>query len=243
MPEKKDLIPVCNNKCSYCCLNYTNVLSKNFLFRNLNNQDIGTTIKSIHHQTKTYQKNDVLFFAGDEYTQMMILVKGTVSLEITDFEGNVLLVNHIQAPDAVSPSLLFGEDNILPYIVTAKEDTKILLIPKDELSHLFATHPGVLNNYLNIIANNIQYLSQKLKILGLHSIKGKVAYYLLEQVQKFKADEFNLPHTHQNIADMFGITRPSLSRTIRQLNKENIIRSKGKKIKILNKNVLSQFLK
>jgi CRP/FNR family transcriptional regulator, dissimilatory nitrate respiration regulator len=192
---------------------------------------------------KNVQKNDVLFFAGDEYTQMMILVKGTVSLEITDFEGNVLLVNHISAPDAVSPSLLYGENNVLPYIVTAKEDTKILLIPKDELSHLFATNPSVLNNYLDIIANNIQYLSQKLKILGLHSIKGKVAYYLLEQVQKFKADEFVIPHTHQEIADMFGITRPSLSRTIRQLNKENIIRSKGKKIKILNKNVLSQFLK
>jgi CRP-like cAMP-binding protein len=174
---------------------------------------------------------------------MMILVKGSVSLEITDFEGNVLLVNNIKAPDAVSPSLLYGENNILPYIVTSKEDTKILLIPKDALSHLFATNLPILNNYLDIIANNIQYLSQKLKILGLHSIKGKVAYYLLEQVQKFQADEFIIPHTHQDIADMFGITRPSLSRTIRELNSENIIRSKRNKIKIISKKGLSQYLK
>ncbi|MGC9330759.1 MAG: Crp/Fnr family transcriptional regulator [Bacteroidales bacterium] len=243
IPGKTEPIPVCNNKCSYCCLNYTDVLSKNFLFRNLNNHDIGTTIKSIHHQTKTYKKNDVLSFAGDEYRQLMILVKGSVSLEITDFEGNVLLVDNITAPGTVSPSLLYGENNTLPYTITAKEDTKILLIPKDALSHLFATNPSVLNNYLDIIANNIQYLSQKLKILGLHSIKGKVAYYLLEQVQKSKADEFIIPHTHQDIADMFGITRPSLSRTIRELNSENIIRSDRNKIKIINKKGLSQYLK
>ena len=101
------LIPTCNKICSFCFLNYTNLLSNNFLFKNLEHCEIGNTIKEVNHLSKSYKKGEIIGFAGDPYEKLIIIVKGSVSCEVTDFEGKILQLETIKAPDTIAPSNIF----------------------------------------------------------------------------------------------------------------------------------------
>ena len=103
---------------------------------------------------------------------------------------------------------------------------------------LFRTHEKVLHNYLNIMANRAQHLSRKIRMLGLQSIRGKLAHYLLEQVKTQRSDQLQLKHSQTQLAEIFGIARPSLARVIRELNEEGIIDTRGKQITIRDSNAL-----
>jgi CRP/FNR family transcriptional regulator, dissimilatory nitrate respiration regulator len=111
------------------------------------------------------------------------------------------------------------------------------------LLKIFTQQEQVLLNYLNIMANRAQLLSKKIKLLGLNNIRGKVAHFLLEQVKKQNRTDIVLKHTHEQLANMFGISRPSLTRVIREIHNNGIIHAAGKRISIMNKKALSDYLK
>ena len=64
------------------------------------------------------------------------------------------------------------------------------------------------------------FLSQKLHFLSFKTIKGKVAHFFLTQAgEKFHSIE--LKNTQQQLADLFGVTRPSLARVFGEMQKED----------------------
>lgn len=108
---------------------------------------------------------------------------------------------------------------------------------------LFGEQQKILENYLDIISNRSQLLTKKIKLLGLQTIKGKVAHYLLEQVQKDDRTELHIQNSQAELANMFGVSRPSLTRVIREMHKDGIINAVGKQIIIIDKKALSDLLR
>jgi len=240
---KNSQIEVCNENCSFCFLNYGDVLIKNPLFRGLSHVEAGEIIRNIHHQIKALNKNEILAIEGDPLSQMIIILKGSVVGDMMDFEGNILRVEKIKAPDTIATAFIFGESAKLPVTITATENTHLLLIQKNDLLELFLKNKLILNNFLNIISERAQFLRKKIKLLGLNSIKGKIALYLLEMVKKTGATNLTLPHSQAELAEMFGVARPSIGRAFRELHNSNSINAKGKKVEIINKLKLSELLK
>ena len=241
--EGNKLIEPCNDQCSFCFLNYTDVLSSNSLFRGLGKDEIGNIIRDIRHNVREYRRGEVIAYEGDSYDRLILIVKGSVVGEMMDFEGRVLRIEQRSAPETVAIVFIFGENNRLPVTITALEETHLLFIPRDDLLHLFAGNRTVLKNFMDTMANRAQFLSIHLKLLGLNSIKGKIAHYLLGQVKEQGKDEIRIPHTQTELSEMFGVTRPSVGREIRRMNDTGIISSRGKNIRIINKRMLSSLLK
>lgn len=237
----EEIVP-CNHQCSFCFLNYTDILANNYLFRHLDKKEIGRIIKEIHHRVKEYRKGDIIAQEGEYYDQLIILVKGSVVGEMMDFSGKVLRVEKLHAPESPASNFIFGDNNTLPVTITAEEDTRIILIPREELIKLFAKNETVLKNYLTITANRAQFLSKKVRLLGLNSLKAKLAFFLLDQRKKQGSDSLNLLITQNDLADMLGTTRPSIGRALREMHYSGFIEARGKKIKIVDKEGLSLLL-
>ncbi|MDD4216071.1 MAG: helix-turn-helix domain-containing protein, partial [Bacteroidales bacterium] len=66
------------------------------------------------------------------------------------------------------------------------------------------------------------------------SIKGKFAFYILNLAKNSNSNYVTLPFSQSKLAELFGVTRPSLSRAIRELHNDNIIRAEAKNIQIIN---------
>lgn len=240
---KKEEIEPCNENCSFCFLNYTDVLGENSLFKGLQHSEIGMIIRNVQHHVRKFKKGDLVAYEGDELNHLIIVVMGAVVAEMMDFEGRVLRVEELKSPDTVATAFLFGSNNTLPVNITALEESKLLYIPKKGLLDLFSNNYEVMKNFLDIMANRAQFLSKQMKLLGLSTIKGKIAHYLLEQMKIHGDTKFKLPITQNDLAERFGVTRPSLARTIREMNELGYLLTQGKNVEILDKPALDKLLR
>ncbi|MBN1950452.1 MAG: Crp/Fnr family transcriptional regulator [Bacteroidales bacterium] len=239
---KNSFVEPCNPGCSFCFLNFTDVLCKTHLFAGVNPEEIGRMIKMVHHQVRKYSKNDLIAQSGDDYHSLYFIVEGNVVGEIIDFEGKVLRIEELHAPDTIASAFLFGDHTQLPVNVTALSDTKILILPRQDLLRLFRENERILRNFLDMVCNRTQNLTRKIKMLSLGSIRSKFALHLLNQLGKSSDDTIILKNSQSELAEIFGVARPSLARVIREMNEEGLIRSSGKTIKVLDKNQLSSLL-
>lgn len=207
------------------------------LFKGLNPEVIEQLVQSVNHRIKVFAAEQVIASRQDECKNLMVLISGNVRGEMLDYSGKVLKVEDIFAPRPIAAAFLFGQNNRYPVDVIANVDTEALVIPKDSLLKLFQENDRILQNYLNSISNRAQFLSQRIWFLSFKTIKGKLAQYILNLAQPDKT-KITMPLTQKELAEFFGVTRPSLARALGDLEKEQIIEVNRKEITIIDRNLL-----
>ena len=101
----------------------------------------------------------------------------------------------------------------------------------------------ILSNFVDNVSNRAQFLTNKIKFLSFTTIKGKIAQYYLDLSGKANSDLIRSPHSQSQLAELFGVTRPSVGRAISDLNRAGIIKTEGKEVVLLNKSKLSELLR
>lgn len=208
------------------------------LFKGLSTETTRDLINSIHFQVRKYNKGDVIVTGGEKVTYLFIITQGSVKGEMTNYSGKVVKIEDIEAPKPLAAAFMFGKDNFYPVTVTANNKVSVLSIPIEEFLKILQKNSVVLVNYLNIISTRAQFLSQKIHFLNFKTIKGKIAQYLLHKAgDRFHSIE--LKETQQQLAEMFGVARPSLARVFGELQNEGLIRIEKKTVTLLNKQQLN----
>lgn len=211
------------------------------VFRGISENEAQSLLKQIHYQVKKFAKDDIIVVAGERVTNLNIVIAGSVRGEMIDYSGKTIKIEDIEAPKPLAAAFLFGQENKFPVTVTANQSSQILSIPVPEFLKLLQLNSFLLRNYLNSISSRAQFLSQKLHFLSFKTIKGKVAHFLLQQAgDKFHSVE--LKNTQQQLADLFGVTRPSLSRVFGEMQKDGLIRFSNKTVTLLNKKALNELI-
>jgi CRP/FNR family transcriptional regulator, dissimilatory nitrate respiration regulator len=213
------------------------------LFKGLNHSDIIDLFSGIIFQEKKYAKDEIVAYAETEVKFLHLLIEGSVRGEMMDFTGKTVKIEDIESPGILAPAFLFGSNNKYPVSIISNHNATVLNIPKSDFIKILQKNSMVLNNYLDNISSRAQFLSGKLRFLAFQTIKGKLAHYFLQISNKSGKNNFVLPKSQNQLAEMFGVTRPSLGRAIRELDAEGIISAKGKEISILDKDRLNKFLK
>ncbi len=222
-------------------INYQ-LLSQCPIFRGITEKEAEYLLKKIHFQIKSFLKDEVIVVAGEPVLNLNIILLGSVRGEMIDYSGKTIKIEDVEAPKPLATAFLFGQENKFPVTVTANNDVKMLTIPVSEFLKLLQMNTQILKNYLNSISSRAQFLSQKLHFLSFKTIKGKVAHFLLQQAgEKFHSVE--LKNTQQQLADLFGVTRPSLARIFGEMQKEGLIRIANKTVTLLDKMALNKLIK
>jgi CRP-like cAMP-binding protein len=216
-------------------------LANSPVFKGLEPNYIESLLKNVHYQIKNANQEQVIAQRNDECSHLTIVVQGSVRGEMLDYSGKVLKVEDIYAPRPIAAAFLFGQSNRYPVDVISNEDTTLLVIPKDSVLKMFQQSDVFLKNYLNAISNRAQFLSQRIWFLSFKTIKEKLAQYILN-LANASGNKVTLPLTQKELAEYFGVTRPSLARALGELEKDLIIEAKGKEIIILNRDLLIQLL-
>ncbi len=218
---------------------YTKISESSF-FKGINPGEVAHILNFVHHQIKSYEPESIIAYSGEECDKLYILIEGSIRGEVVDYSGKVIKIEDVFAPDTFAEAFLFADDNKLLVNIVANINTKILIIYKSELLKLFNSNSKILENYLNIVSNRFVTVTRKMKFLSLKTIKGKLAFYFLQLANKKKSRKIILDKTQHELAEYFGITRPSLTRSIRDLNNEGIIKAHGKTIEILEINEIKR---
>ena len=213
------------------------------LFSGLNEGELATLLSGSASRLRNFSRGDLVAQAGDEVFFLHIMIEGSVKGEMVDFTGKVIKIEDIVPARPLAPAFLFGNQNRYPVNITASDDIQILSIPRDTFLKMMQTNERVLRNFVNNVSSRGQFLSNKIKFLSFTSIKGKLAQYLLDLAEKRGSGRVTMPLSQSQLAELFGVTRPSVGRAISEMNHEGIIRTEGKQVVLLEKSKLTKLLK
>ena len=198
-------------------------------------------LENLKCSIKAYPKNELIIRQGDVCDALYMLMVGSVKTEMITDSGNILGIEIIKAPRPLAPAFLFSDNNHFPVDVTSLEEVEIMKIPKAEIMRLMTTNPDFMSSFMTHNANRTQFLTNRLQLLSIKIIKGKLAHFLLENsVSDGKSFEINRNQTE--LADFFGVARPSLARSLSEMVQEGLISINKREYTVLNSKGLRELL-
>jgi CRP/FNR family transcriptional regulator len=122
------------------------------------------------------------------------------------------------------------------YIETL-EETLLCSVHKDQFEQFLLLRPQLVLRFLKEISKRLDETSELLEKLALGNVNERVLYLLLRLSDQFGVAEEQLvridfPLTHLELANMIGATRESVTNSLNELSKQEIIRTGRKKILI-----------
>jgi CRP-like cAMP-binding protein len=213
------------------------ILVKAPLFREHTEDQIRSILSAVPHRSRRFNEGSLIAHTGDTVNSLMIVMHGTVKGEMINLSGRVIKIEDVPAPGAIAAAFMFGSRNVFPVNVVAVTDTELLILEKPDFLKLLMQNDRILGNFLDMISNRSQFLSEKIKFLNFKTIRGKLAYYILQKAGE-KTTDITLDMTQSSLAEFFGVARPSIARAIGDLESERVIESKGRFVKILDREKL-----
>ncbi len=193
-------------------------------------------LDDVRFTLKKYKKNDWIISQGEEYTSLYILIEGEIKTVMVDEKGDFMHIENIKAPLPMAAGFLFAGNNKSPVSAIAKGDCKFVCIPKDNVFYLMRTYDAFMHAILTSISNKVQFLSEKIRLTSLRTIRAKLAYYILKESEG--ESSFQLKTSKQEMANLFGVSRQALTSVMNQLHDENIIHAEKRKVRIVNRHAL-----
>ena len=212
------------------------------LFADMSKIEIEQCMTSFHYQIKKYAKGEIVVNIQESVLQQLILIKGSVKSEMYSYNGKTIKIADMNTPRLLAPGYLFGNQSYYPISISATENCEIMNISKLNFLNALQHHVQLQLNFINLISNQTQFLTKKINFLNFKTIKGKIAYFLFTQYKRQDTIHIVLPQSQTQLSDLFGVTRPSLSRAMNDLSHQGIISINGKFVDLLDLEALKKYL-
>ena len=207
-------------------------LRETVVFNDLDEDTIKDILEKTKYEIKKYSLDEPIAFRGDEVKGLYIILKGTLITEMLTEEGNIIKIEELVPSDVIASAFIFGKNNSFPVDLSAKDEAEILFVERKEFLKLLFSQEKILENFLNEISNKTQLLTSKIwNSFNNKTIKKKFCDYVKRNQ---KNNEFFIENLGA-LAEFFGVERPSLSRVLSELVKdEKLERISRNKYRILD---------
>jgi len=187
---------------------------------------------------KTYTKDSVILVEEEIGTALFVIIKGKVKVSRSSNDGREVILS------ILSDSDFFGEMSILDGLnrsatVVALEDSELFIIQRKEFLDLLNKHPEITIALLSELTRRLRNADMKIKALSLKDAEGKVATVILQladDIGKIKQGvvEIEKLPLQQDLANMAGTSRETISRTLHAFARKGLVEMDGSKLRILD---------
>ena len=195
--------------------------------------------------SSAYPEGAVLFMEKQDARGVFLLCEGEVKLTISSSEGKTLILR------IAKPGEILGLVSTLsakPYEVTAEtlRPCHVVFIRRADFMRLAAQHHEFLQGVVRQLSSNYQNACEQLRTVGLSSsAPEKLARMLLEWSAEARnngqAATIKMPLTHEEIAELIGSSRETVTRTLSEFKSRRLLTLKGSTLQIWNRAALETF--
>ncbi|MBP2634572.1 MAG: cyclic nucleotide-binding protein [Firmicutes bacterium] len=218
------------------------VLQQSVLFKGKTRSEIADLLAKINYRVKEYRESEIIFSINHLADTLGIILEGEVDVKKDFCSGKVITVTTRSRFDLLADAAMFGGTQYYPGTLFASKPSKILLLNKKDLLQLFALEQTVMLNFLCSVSRRMLVLNQKIEILSLSSIQSKIAHFLISESQARRSAVIVLSFSKKAWAEHLNVSRTSLSRELRQLERDDLISFHKRTIRIKQLDKLQELL-
>jgi len=206
------------------------------LFSELEDDDLLAISKVAMRQS--FRKDNMVLIEEEVGSTMFIILDGRVKISRISDEGREVILSIMSEGD------FFGEMSILDgqarsANVVTLDDSTIMIIHREDFLQMMHDFPQIAINLLKELAHRLRRSDSQIKSLSLQNATGKVASTLLriaDDSGKIHLGQVEIPKLppQQDLANMAGTSRETISRVLKSLSEKGYLRKQGNKLIILD---------
>lgn len=185
---------------------------------------------------KTFPKDTIILMEEDESGALFVIVSGKVKVTRTSNDGREVILNILSESD------IFGEMALLDGLtrsatVTALEDSELFIIQRNQFLEFLKEHPEISIALMQELSKRLRTADMQIKSLSLKDAEGKVATVIVQlandhgRIRQGAVEIEKLP-LQQDLANMAGTSRETISRTLHSFAKKGLIELEGSRLRI-----------
>jgi CRP/FNR family transcriptional regulator len=202
------------------------------VFQNLDPEELELLCQNSY--AKLYEKDEIIFFENDSVKKLYLLINGKVKLSMLSAEGKEKVLTILQEGDIFGELSLFDED---PHPLTAEamDDARLLIIPWNEMEKMIIKRPSLAIKIIEALSKKTRLLTSQVRELVFQDAAGRLASLLSRLAEDFgreieEGTVIDLVLTHQEIANLIGSSRVTVTKLINKFIDDGMITIKKRKI-------------
>jgi CRP/FNR family transcriptional regulator len=195
--------------------------------------------------TAVYPKGAMLFIEGQQPRGVFVLCAGKAKLSTSSREGKTIITKLSDAGDVLGLNSVISDR---PYEVTAEmmEPGQANFIPRESLLQFLKEHGEVALRVAEQLSRNYYTAYEEIRTLGLATSPSEKFAKLLLSWSPKAADgdgaQVKLTLTHEEIAEIIGTTRETVSRLFSEFKRKQLLQLKGSTLIIRNRPALEKIV-
>lgn len=192
------------------------------------------------------KKRQPFYLPGDPSSNVYLLKRGRVKLANTAASGKEVTF------DILEPGEVFGELEVLEGLpretaAEALDDAMICVIRREDFDRYLTMHPNITVKLTKLIGLRLRRIQSRIEDLVFRDVPARLAHLLLELGKSDGAQEprgirIKAKLTHQEMANLIGCSRETVSATLGQFRDEGLLQLDGRTMTILDSKGLSRLL-
>lgn len=193
-------------------------------------------------QTQSYRARQVVYLPGDRAASVHFIASGRVKVSKVTRDGKELTLAYRTAGE------FFGETCLLEggpreEMVEAMETTTTLEVDRSILDSLLSSHAEIAYPFARALIGRWRALQTKVEQLVFKDVGSKLAELLLRLASEHGIEHrrglvLGLKITHQEMANLIGSTRETVSLTLSQFKRKGFIHTEGRKVILADREAL-----
>ena len=194
---------------------------------------------------RVFEPGATIFQEGDKGEALYIMAKGLVKLSKVDLGGHEKTLAILQPPEFFGEMALLGQTTRSATVTTLNEVHCYLLF-NDDFRRLISDYPAMNLNLTSTLAARLRGMDDESQVLSYQDAQGRVAYVLLRLyrggVVDLAEDRALVRLTHQELANLAGTSRETVTRALKALESEGVIETRPKEVFITDPEGLEEIL-
>jgi CRP-like cAMP-binding protein len=223
--------------------NSAELLAQVPLFSGISPKDLEVLGTYLHE--KKMHKGEVLFRQGDVGDEFLIVTQGAVKVDLTNPDGKELTLA-ILRPYQFLGELALLDDFPRSANAVALEDGQLLALKKRDFLRVVEEHPRMYSPITRQLTRRVRVLTDDIASMAFLDSFTRVARKLVSLAQDMgvpgQAKEIRIPQplTHQELANMVGATRETVSKILGDMRSRGLITVREHCITLCNKDQFAQ---
>ena len=222
---------------------YIQLLTKNFLFKNIEPTEINEAIRLLAGNMVNYPAKTTIASCEDHATQIGIILKGQVHVNHIDDQGNNCILKILEPNDLMYEAHAVSNYPLIANYYAQTSTTILYLTISQLLRKNVLTNPleiRLLQNLTLILSRTAYHYSKKL-LDNIHkSTRSKLQDYLSSQYYQNNNLNFNIKLNRQELADYLFVDRSAMSKELSKMQDEGIIKYKKGHFELAKEMTLSE---